>query len=86
MKIRTVLLAAAASVFAVSNANAEPSGGTRYIYSAPAGSYQAQQPVVATVERFNDRGQDYITDAPAGSSAQEPIISLRNSASHGWNS
>ena len=87
MNIRTVFLAAvAASVFAISSANAEPFGGTRYIYSAPTGSDQARQPFVTTVEHFNERGQDYIADAPTGSAAQKPVISLRNAASQGWNS
>ena len=64
MKIRTILLTAA--VFATSNANAEPFGGTRYIYAAPAGSDQPQQMVTTTVERFNERGQNYVSIAPAG--------------------
>jgi hypothetical protein len=60
MKIRTVLLIVAA-VFAASNATAEPfnEGGVHYVYEAPTGSYQVQQPV-------NTRSQDYAT-APAGS-------------------
>ncbi|NJN45424.1 MAG: hypothetical protein HC808_01840 [Candidatus Competibacteraceae bacterium] len=67
MKIRTVLLIVGA-VFAASNATAEPfnEGGVHYVYEAPAGSYQARQPVAATAEPFNERGEDVVNAAPAG--------------------
>lgn len=85
----------AAAVFAVSMglslnavAVAEPfnSRGQDYVATVQSDGDTMRSPVTVTDSGFNDRGQDYIADAPAGSPSQEPMISLRDKAVHGWNS
>ncbi|MEZ5582580.1 MAG: hypothetical protein R3F37_07290 [Candidatus Competibacteraceae bacterium] len=47
----------------------------------------APRPIFDTTagEPFNDRGMNYIVDAPAGSASQEPRITLQDQM-QGWNS
>jgi hypothetical protein len=85
----------AAAVFAVSlglslstAAVAEPfnSRGQDYVATVQSDDDTVRTTVTVTDSGFNNWGRDSLADAPAGSPAQEPMISLCNVAAHGWNS
>lgn len=81
-----LVLSAAMSLNTVAVAEPFNERGQDYVVVVKSKDDAVRSKVSTANQGFNDRGENYITDAPVGNAGQEPVISLRDSTVHGWNS